>query len=160
MFLKNLFSKKEETCQTANISEMFSWQGANKEKKSKESRDFYSQNFDCLRTAIAYGSKIEGKLSFNTPVKIEGQLVGTVFSSDDLIIGPNAVMEGDLKAKNIIIFGKVTGQITTSEKIILLGNARVFADANCKAISFADGTSYNGKCAMQENGRAQVSLYA
>lgn len=132
------------------------WNSDNKKKKesffksNKKNNDFYTSQYDDVRTAIVNGSCIEGRLSFNSPIKIDGQLKGALNSTDEVVVGPDAIVDGDITAKSVIIFGKVNGKVNVSERTALLKGAMVTANIDCKAFNLADGAYYDGQCVMNE----------
>ncbi len=109
---------------------------------------FYAHSYANLRTAISSGTKIQGRLSFDKPVKIDGALNGEVSSSEEVVIGPEAIFHGNLQAGNVIVFGKIQGQIAASGKVVLFDGAKVDGDVACQSLSFSDGAHFNGRCSM------------
>ena len=70
-----------------------------------------------VRTSIGADAIINGKLSFNTPTRIEGKLKGELRCTELLIIGATAVVEGCVKAGELRIEGVVRGEITETRKV-------------------------------------------
>ena len=68
---------------------------------------------------IGSGTVVEGKLTTEGSVRIDGTIVGDVVAKADAAIGPMGTLEGKLTAKNISLAGKVKGTITASEKLVL-----------------------------------------
>lgn len=124
--------------------------GMTANKKNQITNSAYNQTFQQIRTAVSNGTSIEGRLAFDAPVKIDGSLLGEVYSSDELVIGPDAKVQGQLQAGSLVVFGKVSGNITASGKVTLLDGAKVEGDVICQSISFTDGATFNGYCRMPE----------
>ena len=70
-----------------------------------------------ISTLLGQGSEFEGKLTFEGTVRIDGVLKGEVFSDDVLIIGEGARVEAEIDIGEIIIQGRVTGNIRAKRSI-------------------------------------------
>lgn len=101
-----------------------------------------------IRTAIGKGTKIQGKLSFDTPVRIDGIVKGEIFSSKQLLIGPSAQIDATIIAPSISVAGRVNGQLNASERV------------EVKAGAVVSGTLASPVLALEEGGLldAQVSM--
>src|ERR1700757_3720232 len=60
--------------------------------------------------------EIEGLITFQKELLIDGKVQGQITSDGVLTIGENAVIRGEIKAKSIIIFGEVHGNIAAAER--------------------------------------------
>ena len=60
--------------------------------------------------------EIEGSITFQKELLIDGKVQGQINSDGVLTIGENADIHGDIKAKSITIFGKVHGNIAAEER--------------------------------------------
>lgn len=104
--------------------------------------------FDKVRSALGPGTVIQGKLSFDTAVRIDGKLSGEVFSTDSLIVGPSGSIDAQIDAKHLVVMGVVRGTIKVSGKIELLAGGRIESDINTPILVMEPGSIFNGKCAM------------
>lgn len=101
-----------------------------------------------LRTALGPGTIIQGKLSFDAPVKIDGKLSGEIFASKDLIVGKTGEVTADIHAATLIILGKVKGKIKASEGIEILSGAILEADITTPKLMIEEGAVFRGACQM------------
>ena len=60
-----------------------------------------------------------GELTFESPVRIDGRLVGDVTSSSTLIVGEEGSVEAEVKVGSLIIMGHVTGQVVAQDLIVI-----------------------------------------
>ena len=65
-------------------------------------------------STISEGVEIEGKIHFSGPVRIDGSVIGDIISEETLTIGRSGNVESDIKTKNIIISGRLNGNVTAS----------------------------------------------
>ena len=94
--------------------------------------------------------EIEGSITFQKELVIDGKVQGQINSGGVLTIGENADIRGEIKAKSIVIFGKVHGNIAAEErcelrsKCILQGDlkaARLLKEEEATFIGQSEVTS-------------------
>ena len=96
--------------------------------------------------------EIEGSITFQKELVIDGKVQGQINSDGVLTIGENADIRGEIKAKSIIIFGKVHGNIAAERcelrsKCILQGDlkaARLLKEEEATFIGQSEVTSESG----------------
>jgi len=95
------------------------------------------------------GTKVTGKLSFDGPARIDGEVDGEINSKDSLNIGETAVVTAQIKAASIVVAGKVSGDITGSHKIEIRPTAKVAGNLAAPLLSIHEGAQFEGHCSMQ-----------
>ncbi|HVN28240.1 MAG TPA: polymer-forming cytoskeletal protein [Candidatus Binataceae bacterium] len=95
------------------------------------------------------GSRISGKLSFETPARIDGQVDGEVNAKDSLTIGESAVVAAQIKADSVIVAGKVSGDIVAVRRIEIRPSAKVLGNITAPTLVINEGAIFEGHCAMQ-----------
>src|SRR6476661_2513219 len=63
------------------------------------------------RTVLFANSSISGKLSYNLPVKIDGNFTGEIKSTELLVIGANARVDAHISARQVRLEGKLVGSV-------------------------------------------------
>jgi cytoskeletal protein CcmA (bactofilin family) len=101
------------------------------------------------RAYLDQGSKISGKLEFEGPAQIEGQVDGEISAMDSLIIGESAVVSAQIKASSIIVAGKLSGEIIASERIEIRPSAKVSGNLTAPRLVVHEGAIFEGNCTMQ-----------
>jgi cytoskeletal protein CcmA (bactofilin family) len=101
-----------------------------------------------VRTSLGPDAVITGKLSFNTPTRIEGKLKGELRCTQLLIIGPNAVVEGWIKADELQIEGSVKGEIAETRKVEIRATGKFIGQMQTQFLSIRDGGFFDGECRM------------
>jgi cytoskeletal protein CcmA (bactofilin family) len=95
------------------------------------------------------GSRISGKLSFETPARIDGQVDGEINAKDSLTIGESAVVAAQIKADSVIVAGKVSGDIVAIRRIEIRPSAKVMGNITAPSLVINEGALFEGHCAMQ-----------
>jgi cytoskeletal protein CcmA (bactofilin family) len=98
------------------------------------------------------GSKISGKLAFEGPTKIDGQVDGEVIAKESLTIGESAIVTAQIKASSIIVAGKVSGDISATNRIEIRPSAKVVGNLNAPILVVHEGASFEGHCSMSPEG--------
>jgi cytoskeletal protein CcmA (bactofilin family) len=92
--------------------------------------------------------EIKGSLKFSNDLIIDGKIDGEVSSDGSLTVGENAVVTGEIKTKSVVIFGKVNGNITVTERCELKSAAILEGDITAGTLSIEEGATFMGKSAV------------
>lgn len=95
-------------------------------------------------------SSLKGDLKISGLALIDGQVEGNIVSDSTIIIGQNATIAGNIKAKNIALFGQGNGDLEAEEKLILCTSAKLKGNIQAKNINIQSGASFEGNCRMGE----------
>jgi cytoskeletal protein CcmA (bactofilin family) len=71
------------------------------------------------------GCRVSGELSFDGPVRIDGEVEGQIYSNDSVAIGEDAVVSADIKAAAIVVAGAISGELSASQYIEVYSSAKV-----------------------------------
>ena len=96
-------------------------------------------------------ARMEGNLKFNTPtnLRINGNFVGELETKGTLTIGEKADVKAKIiKGENIIIAGKVSGNIISTKCLTLSSSAKVIGDIKAPLLVVNEGAILKGKCQM------------
>jgi cytoskeletal protein CcmA (bactofilin family) len=88
--------------------------------------------------------EIKGKLRFSNDLIIDGRIEGEVNSEGDLTVGENAQIVGNIKTRSVIVFGKVEGNITVSDRCELKQNAILHGDVIAGKLAIEEGATFMG----------------
>ena len=107
------------------------------------------------KTNISSTSKVKGDISSQEDIIIEGEISGKILTSKKLEIKKSAKAVVDLTADNIIIAGKVEGNIQ-AQKLEITETGKVFGNINTRIISIAAGAVLNVECKMGEEKKEEI----
>ena len=103
------------------------------------------------KTVIAKGLKIEGRVTAEGLVELNGQIEGELHGKS-LIISRGALVKGAVSADQVVVDGTVEGPIRGGE-IILKSRAHVIGDIHHRSLSIENGASFEGRSV--QTGRAK-----
>jgi cytoskeletal protein CcmA (bactofilin family) len=97
----------------------------------------------------------KGTLSGNEDLEIEGQVEGDVDLSDhQLTIGASAQIKAEVKAKSILVIGRVTGNLIASERVEIQATGVVEGDIKAPRLLVQEGAVLSGRIDMAGGGAA------
>jgi len=100
-------------------------------------------------TVIAEGLSIEGELSSDEEIVINGNLRGKVASTDAVSIGSGSTVLADISGQSVSIAGQVTGDVTAPERVDIQAGGRLMGDVKAARFTIADGASFKGAVDME-----------
>lgn len=115
-----------------------------------------SQHEEAVQAHLGKGSHIEGKLTFEGSVRIDGTVDGEIAAQDAVIIGDGAVINAQIQAEAIIIKGKVTGDIVARKRVELRAPGKLVGNITTPSLVIHEGVVFEGHCSM--GGGAEAKL--
>ncbi len=97
---------------------------------------------------LGSGTSIVGNIESEADIRIDGKLHGNVHTKSKLVLGLNAIIEGDVICVNGYIEGKINGNVECSDLLILSKTAFVSGDIVIKKLVVEEGAKFNGRCTM------------
>lgn len=102
-------------------------------------------------TIIGAGTIINGDISSNGDIRIDGTLIGNLSSKAKVLIGQEGVVEGDITGQQADIMGKVTGMLKIKELLQLRGKCNVNGELYAGKLEVEPTATFNGSCHMGAN---------
>lgn len=99
---------------------------------------------------IDVDAAMSGSLAFRDPVnlRINGRFEGTLEVKGSLVIGQNAVVNAHIIGDEIVIAGRLKGELLAKQKLILLPTAVVEVKARTAKLIINEGAVFEGTCHM------------
>jgi cytoskeletal protein CcmA (bactofilin family) len=87
--------------------------------------------------------EIEGSITFQKELLIDGKIRGQIRSDGVLTIGENAYIRGEIKTKSVTVHGKVNGKIT-AERCELKSKSTLRGDLKAARLIVEEGATFIG----------------
>jgi cytoskeletal protein CcmA (bactofilin family) len=88
---------------------------------------------------------ISGEVKASEDLTIEGRVEGTIeLTGHALTVGPNAKTHAVVKARSIVVWGELEGDVTASESLDVRATASVKGDVVSPRLAVADGARILG----------------
>lgn len=101
--------------------------------------------------SLVKGTKVEGTISSENDIRIDGTIIGTLTCKAKVIIGPSGVIEGDVKCENAVIEGRFEGNIQVNQLLTVKETAEVHGDVKTNKLLVQSGATFNVTCRMGAN---------
>jgi cytoskeletal protein CcmA (bactofilin family) len=101
-------------------------------------------------TIISSSVIIEGKLTSNGNVRLDGVVKGNVEAKGNLAVGETGNIQGDIHADSVTIGGKVEGVVNAKDKVTLESKANLRGDLVTKILVVEAGAIFEGRSSMGE----------
>ena len=108
-------------------------------------------------TIISSGVKVEGKLSSDSSMRIDGTILGDINCQQNVTIGEHGDVNGKVNGQSITIGGKVQGSVNAKQKLILESKAQLKGDVFTKILVVEAGANFDGKSNMVGSGDSTTS---
>ncbi|HWR13771.1 MAG TPA: polymer-forming cytoskeletal protein [Terriglobales bacterium] len=100
---------------------------------------------------------IKGELSGSEDLYLDGEVEGTIeLQKNSLTIGPNGRIRAHVNAREVVVHGKVDGNIRGTDKVELKRTAVLVGDISTQRIVIEDGAYFKGGIDIQRETKAEV----
>ncbi|MBO7334388.1 MAG: polymer-forming cytoskeletal protein [Lachnospiraceae bacterium] len=109
-----------------------------------------SDDYKNGRVSSVIGKKtvVEGTLTGNELLRIDGLVKGKVVSEGRVIIGRDGKVEGEVRAAHIVVGGVIEGELFSTDKVEVNATGRVYADIHTKNLIVDEKGVFEGRCEM------------
>jgi len=115
-----------------------------------------------IDTLIAKSTTINGDLVFSGGLHIDGKVVGNVIAEEGslavLSLSENGSIEGEVKVPNMVLNGKIVGDVFGSNRVELASKSRINGSVYYNLIEMAIGAEVNGGLVHSPNVEEQKKL--
>lgn len=122
---------------------------------------------DTTAASIGKSVQIRGEVKGSEDLVVDGLVEGTITLSDSrLTIGPNAHVDANVSARDVVILGTLNGNILASGRVELRSGANLTGDIRAARLSIEENAVFSGKvdliqgttgAAERSSGTAQTS---
>lgn len=109
-----------------------------------------------LYTMIGEGTVFEGTIRVPHSIRVDGTVKGELHTTETLTVGKNGIIEATVSARNAIIGGQITGDLTAEERVELETNATLRGDLKAMDLIINEGAVFHGNCAMNTGSETRV----
>ncbi|MEK7991998.1 MAG: polymer-forming cytoskeletal protein [Thiotrichaceae bacterium] len=101
-----------------------------------------------IDSLIGRETVIKGDVQFTGGLHIDGKVKGNILAAEDsgsvLTLSEQGIIEGEVRVPNVILNGKVIGNVYVAENVELAISARIFGNVYYNLIEMAMGAEVNG----------------
>ena len=94
---------------------------------------------------------VRGELSGSEDLYVDGEVEGSIaLKGQSLTIGPNGRVRANLEARNVIVHGRVDGNVIASDRVDLRKSASLTGDISTARVAIEDGAYFKGTIDIQK----------
>ena len=94
---------------------------------------------------------VKGELSGSEDLYVDGEVEGSInLRGQSLTIGPNGRVHANIEARNVIVHGRVDGNIKASDRVDLRKSASLCGDILTTRVAIEDGAFFKGTIDIQK----------
>lgn len=109
----------------------------------------FLRNSEKLESLVGSKSHFSGSIKTEGTLRIDGTVDGNV-EADWLVLGEKAILRGDVKARGVIVGGRLEGNITASEIIEIKAKGQILGDITSPRLAISEGGILEGLSNMQK----------
>jgi cytoskeletal protein CcmA (bactofilin family) len=103
---------------------------------------------DEINAFLGAGTNYQGKLHFQGAVRIDGNFQGEVVSDGTLVVGQEAVVEGQVKVGQLVLSGNIQGEVEARNKVVLHKTANLQGNIRTPVLVVEEGAVLEGQLLM------------
>lgn len=110
----------------------------------------FSKNTEKLESFIGANSVFKGDIETKGTLRVDGAMDGNV-NADWVIVGEKASLKGDIRARGIIVGGRVEGNLVAEEIVEIKVKGQVSGDISTNKFTIVEGGIFDGRSSMQKD---------
>lgn len=103
----------------------------------------------CLGSSV----HVKGHISGAEDLQIDGKVEGPVaLEGQRLTVGRTGQLHSEVRAREVVVYGKVTGNLHARDRVEIKRDGSVIGDINTARISIEDGAYFKGRIEIERTG--------
>ena len=95
---------------------------------------------------------IKGEVSGSESLYIDGRVEGTINLADNRVtIGRNGSVQANVNAKEVVVMGKLHGNVTVSDRVDIRAEGALTGDVVAHRLSIEDGAYFKGSVDLKKS---------
>lgn len=96
--------------------------------------------------------RIQGELSGDEDITIEGRVEGKITVTKAVKVGASATVVAEITAQSVVVAGKVTGNVVAADRVEILPTGTLEGNIRAPKIAIAEGATFKGSVDMGGKG--------
>lgn len=99
-------------------------------------------------TRIEPGCEIEGKLTLDGPLFVEGEFRGAIECRGDVVVTETGAVQARIRGRTVVVRGAVVGDVEASRELVLAATGRLHGDVDTPSLVVERGGFFQGATRM------------
>lgn len=105
---------------------------------------------------IGTGTTIEGNITSNGDIRVDGKLKGILNTQGKVIVGESGNINGEVHCKNFEVEGVIEGKVSVSELLSLRAKSKLTGEISTNKLAIEPGAVFTGKCDMSGSNQSFI----
>ena len=92
---------------------------------------------------------IEGEVAGKENLHVDGSIKGSIKLNGNLFVGASGSVEADVQATNVVIQGKIVGNVSAEQQLEIQPSGRLIGDCTAASIDIREGAVFDGRSSMK-----------
>jgi len=107
-------------------------------------------HFEPINSIIGENATFHGDFEIEGPLRIDGRFSGTIISRSKVIVGAKGLVTTNIQARNVVIAGRVEGNIYAFGTVHLTDKAVVLGDIVSSNLLMDEGVIFEGRASIKK----------
>ncbi len=107
-------------------------------------------NTETYDIMIGSHTKIDGDITSEGSIRIEGTVNGSIDSKGNVMVGPKANITGNITCLSIDISGNVKGNINAMGNVQVFSTGSLIGDIDIISFNIEEGAVFDGNCKISK----------
>ncbi|WP_147819807.1 bactofilin family protein [Salidesulfovibrio onnuriiensis] len=103
---------------------------------------------DEINAFLGTGTNYNGKLHFQGAVRIDGNFNGEIQSDGTLVVGQEAMVDGQVRVGQLVLSGNIRGDVEAADKVVLHKTANLQGNIKTPSLVVEEGAILEGTLTM------------
>src|SRR5262252_4248013 len=101
---------------------------------------------------------IKGEVTGSESLYIDGRVEGAInLPGNRVTVGRNGQVQANINAKEVVVLGKVKGNVSASDRVDIRNEGSLGGDVICQRISIEDGAWFKGSIDIRKPGAKEMN---
>ena len=101
---------------------------------------------------VGEGTTVRGDLRGPGGFRIDGAVIGSIEADGPVVIGEKGAVEGTVKGRDVVVLGRVHGNVTATAHLEVGPQGRVMGDVDVVSLKVHQGGAFHGSTKIGEAG--------
>ncbi|MFA5420582.1 MAG: polymer-forming cytoskeletal protein [Patescibacteria group bacterium] len=122
-------------------------------------KDEKFENFNEAETIIGESVLVKGNFESNGNIIINGSLEGDIKTKGAVLVGEKSKINANIAAEEMIVKGKINGNLTIGGYLAIGGSAIITGDIECSQISIDKGAEIKGELLVNKQNKSKKESF-
>jgi cytoskeletal protein CcmA (bactofilin family) len=106
-----------------------------------------------IHSYVGSNTIVKGNLECSENFVVEGAVEGNLNSHGTIVLGKDAVVRGEVRAREVAVSGVVVGRIRCSDRLEIFESAKIIGTIQAPVLKMEPGAQINGRVLMSGNNK-------